>query len=47
MYNSSDAQTEYQIKNRLSFMRFFGLSLYDTVPDEKTIGEYREQVAEA
>ncbi len=26
LYNLSDAQTEYQIKDRLSFMRFLGLS---------------------
>jgi hypothetical protein len=28
-------------------MRFLGLSLCDTVPDEKTIWEYREHLAEA
>jgi hypothetical protein len=39
MYNNSDAQTEYQIKDRLSFMRFLGLTLCDTVPDEKTEGK--------
>ncbi|MDR3130221.1 MAG: transposase [Treponema sp.] len=39
LYNISDAQAEYQIKDRLSFMRFLGLSLRDTVPDEKTIWE--------
>jgi hypothetical protein len=37
LYNISDAQAEYQIKDRLSFMRFLGLALCDTVPDEKTI----------
>jgi IS5 family transposase len=37
MYNISDVQTEYQIKDRLSSMRFLGLALCDTVPDEKTI----------
>lgn len=47
LYNISDAQAEYQIKDRLSFMRFLGLSLCDTVPDEKTIGEYREHLTEA
>jgi hypothetical protein len=30
MYNISDAQAEYQIKDRLSFMRFLGLALCDT-----------------
>jgi IS5 family transposase len=43
----SDAQAEYQIKDRLSFMRFLGLVLCDTVPDEKTIWEYREHLVQA
>jgi transposase len=47
LYNISDAQAEYQIKNRLGFMRFLGLALCDTIPDEKTIWEYREQLVEA
>jgi transposase len=47
LYNISDAQAEYQIKDRLSFMRFLGLALCDTVPDEKTIWEYREHLVEA
>jgi len=34
MYALSDHQTEYQINDRLSFMRFLGLGLGDTVPDE-------------
>jgi hypothetical protein len=29
----SDDQSEYQIKDRLSFMRFVGLELSDRVPD--------------
>ena len=37
MYNLSDDQTEYQINDRMSFMRFLGLSLEDRVPDAKTI----------
>jgi IS5 family transposase len=36
LYNLSDEQTEFQIRDRLSFMRFLGLSLGDTVPDVKT-----------
>jgi IS5 family transposase len=47
MYNISDAQAEYQIKDRLSFMRFLGLALCDTVPDEKTIWEFRDRLAQA
>ncbi|WP_253686942.1 transposase [Treponema sp. OMZ 792] len=37
LYNISDDQTEYQINDRLSFMRFLGLELKDKVPDSKTI----------
>jgi IS5 family transposase len=39
-----DDQTEYQLKGRLSFMRFVGLALHDPVPDAKTIWLYREQL---
>jgi IS5 family transposase len=42
LYNLADGQTEYQIKDRLSFMRFLGLSLESDIPDEKTIWLYRE-----
>jgi IS5 family transposase len=47
MYNISDAQTEYQIKDRLSFMRFLRLALCDTIPDEKTIWEFRDNLVKA
>jgi IS5 family transposase len=47
LYTLSDDQTEYQLKDRLSFMRFVGLALYDPVPDAKTIWLYREQLARA
>jgi transposase len=47
MYNISDARVEYQIKDRLSFMRFLGLALCDTVPDEKTIWEFRDHLVQA
>jgi len=40
----SDEQTEYQLRDRLSFMRFAGLALHDAVPDAKTIWLYREQL---
>ena len=39
----SDERTEYLIKDRLSFMRFLGLSLTDKVPDAKTIWAFRER----
>lgn len=47
LYNLSDDQTEYQILDRLSFMRFLGFSVGDTVPDAKTIWLFREQLTEA
>ena len=47
LYTLSDDQTEYQIKDRLSFMRFVGLELCDPVPDAKTIWLYRETLARA
>ncbi len=37
LYTLSDDQTEYQLRDRLSFMRFVGLALHDPVPDAKTI----------
>lgn len=45
-YNLSDDQTEYQISDRLSFMRFLDLSLSSTVPDSKTVWFFREQLAQ-
>jgi IS5 family transposase len=47
LYTLSDDQTEYQIKDRLSFMRFLGLSLEDRVADAKTIWLFREQLTRA
>jgi transposase, IS5 family len=47
LYTLSDDQTEYQIRDRLSFMRFLGLALEDRVPDAKTVWLYREQLTRA
>ena len=47
MYNIADDKTEYLIKDRLSFQRFLGLQLYDTVPDAKTIWHFREELNNA
>jgi transposase, IS5 family len=44
LYTLSDDQTEYQLRDRLSFMRFVGLALEDRVPDAKTIWLFREQL---
>jgi len=43
-YNLSDEQTEFQIKDRLSFMDFLGLQIGDKVPDEKTIWLFKENI---
>jgi transposase len=43
-YTLSDEQTEYQLRDRISFMRFVGLALHDPVPDAKTIWLFREQL---
>jgi IS5 family transposase len=44
MYNISDDQTEYQINDRLSFQRFLGIQLCNTVPDAKTVWHFREEL---
>src|SRR5271157_68811 len=44
LYDLSDEQMEYQIIDRLSFMRFLGLTMNDTVPDQNTIWNFREQL---
>jgi IS5 family transposase len=47
LYNLSDDQVEYQIRDRLSFMRFLGLDLDQRIPDAKTIWLFRETLAQA
>lgn len=47
LYNLSDDQVEYQIRDRVSFMRFLGLGLGDRVPDAKTLWLYRAALAQA
>lgn len=47
LYNLSDDAMEYQLRDRLSFMRFAGLGLEDPVPDAKTLWLYREALAKA
>src|SRR5688572_6235503 len=44
LYTLSDDQTEYQLRDRLSFMRFVGLALHEAVPDAKTIWLYCEHL---
>ncbi len=47
MHSLSDERAEYLIKDRLSFMRFLGLSLSDGVPDANTIWTFREALKKA
>lgn len=47
LYSLSDDQAEFQIQDRLSFMRFLGLGLGDRVPDAKTIWLFREHLTQA
>ena len=47
LFNISDDQAEYQINDRVSFMRFLGLSLGDRVPDAKTIWLFRDTLVKA
>jgi IS5 family transposase len=47
LYNLADEAVEYQVRDRLSFMRFLGLGLHNAVPDAKTIWLYREALATA
>ena len=46
-HSLSDERTEYLIKDRLSFMRFLGLSLADRVPDANSIWTFREALTRA
>jgi IS5 family transposase len=47
LYNLSDDAVEYQVRDRLSFMRFLGLTIGDRVPDAKTIWLFREELGRA
>ena len=42
LYNLSDEQAEYQIRDRYTFGRFLGLHPEDRVPDARTIWRFRE-----
>ena len=47
LYNLSDDATEFQIMDRISFMRFLELGIGDKIPDAKTIWLFREQITKA
>lgn len=44
--NLSDDKLEFQIRDRLSFMRFLDLEMHDRVPDAKTVWAFRERLNE-
>ena len=44
LYNISDESLEYQVNDRLSFMRFLQLGIEDRVPDATTVWLFREQL---
>lgn len=46
LYDLSDERIEYQIRDRISFMAFLGLRPGDTVPDEKTVWLFRDQLTQ-
>ena len=45
-YNLSDDQIEYQINDRMSFMRFLDLTIADDIPDSKTIWHFSERLTD-
>ncbi len=45
-YNLSDDQVEFQINDRMSFMRFLGLTISDDVPDSRTVWHFRERLTQ-
>lgn len=46
-FNLSDPQLEEQLKDRISFRRFAGLSQADRTPDETTFVKFRKRLREA
>jgi IS5 family transposase len=47
LYNLSDEQVEYQVRDRLSFTRFLRLGIEDRIPDGTTLWLFRETLATA
>lgn len=45
-YRLADEAVGYQIRDRLSFMRFLGLELHDGVPEGSTVWRFRERLQE-
>jgi transposase, IS5 family len=47
LYNLSDEQVEYQVRDRLSFTRFLQLGIEDSIPDDTTLWLFRETLAKS
>jgi hypothetical protein len=47
LYNLSDDQVEYQVRDRFSFTRFLKLGIEDRIPDGTTLWLFREKLAKA
>ncbi len=47
LYNLSDEETEFQINDRMTFMRFIGKGLEGRIPDATTLWLFREKLASA
>ena len=47
LYNLSDEQIEYQVRDRMSFTRFLGLEFEDDIPDGTTLWLFGEKLAQA
>src|SRR3954463_14397051 len=47
LYNLSDEQVEYQVRDRLSFTRCLRLGIEDRIPDGTTLWLFREALAKA
>ena len=45
-FNLSDDQAEFQINDRMSFMRFLNLTIADDIPDSKTIWNFKETLTD-
>jgi IS5 family transposase len=46
MYNLSDPEIEDQLRDRMSFQKFVGVSAAEDIPDETTICKFRNELAE-
>ncbi len=47
LYNLSDEETEFQINDRMTFMRFVGKGLEGRIPDATTLWLFREKLSAA